>query len=91
MTSIGDVIAQRLRIQRLTSEALPDAADVVRLLLCVQAQDAPLARFSIGMRTVDGTEAVMRRAVDDGRILRTHILRPTWHFVAAEDLRWLLT
>ena len=23
-------------------------------------------------------------------ILRTHVLRPTWHFVAPEDLRWLL-
>jgi hypothetical protein len=26
----------------------------------------------------------------DGSIIRTHVLRPTWHFVAPEDLRWML-
>ena len=31
----------------------------------------------------------MEQALSDGRILRTHILRPTWHFVHREDLRWL--
>ena len=88
--SVDAVIAQRLRTQRLTSAPMSDAADVVRLLTCVQAQDAPLARFSIGMRTTDAGDADVRGAVDEGRILRTHILRPTWHFVAAEDLRWVL-
>jgi hypothetical protein len=34
--------------------------------------------------------AAIEQAVADGRILRTHILRPTWHFVHREDLRWLL-
>ena len=87
--TVDDIVAQRFRIQRLTSEPLPDAADVVRLLTCVQAQDAPLARFSIGMRTLAGDDAVVRHAVDEGRILRTHILRPTWHYVASEDLRWI--
>ena len=27
---------------------------------------------------------------DRGDFLRTHILRPTWHLVAAEDIRWIL-
>lgn len=88
--SVDAVLTKRLRTQRLSSAPLVDAADVVRLLTCVQAQDAPLARFSIGMRTANGSDAIVRRAVGEGRVLRTHILRPTWHFVAAQDLRWIL-
>ncbi len=67
-----------------------DAVDVVRLLLCVQSQDAPLARFSVGIRTTGADDVMVRAALDSGRIVRTHILRPTWHYVAAEDLRWIL-
>lgn len=33
---------------------------------------------------------ISRNCYDDGKILRTHILRPTWHFVAPEDIRWIL-
>ncbi len=88
--TVDEVVAHRLRTQRLTAEPLADPADVVRLLTCVQAQDPALARFSVGMRTGECRDHVIRGAIDDGRILRTHILRPTWHFVAAEDLRWIL-
>ena len=35
--------------------------------------------------------AASSAAFDAGRILRTHLLRPTWHFVLPEDIRWLLT
>ena len=89
-TSADQVLVQRLAVQRLTSAPLPDPVDVVRLLGCVQAQDAPLARFSIGMRTAGATDAAVRAALDAGRIVRTHILRPTRHVVATEDLRWIL-
>jgi hypothetical protein len=36
------------------------------------------------------TDAGVERAFDDGSILRTHVLRPTWHFVLPADIRWLL-
>ena len=32
----------------------------------------------------------VERACADGRILRTHVLRPTWHFVLPADIRWML-
>ena len=32
----------------------------------------------------------MQRALAEGAILRTHVLRPTWHFVTPDDIRWLL-
>ncbi len=63
---------------------------MVESLVCVQAQDAPLARWSLGMRLRGVDDDGVRAALDSGRIVRTHILRPTWHFVRAEDLRWIL-
>jgi hypothetical protein len=87
--TVDDVLGRRLRTQRLTAAPLSDPADVVRLLTCVQAQDPPFARYSVAMRAGCRDDEV-RRAIDEGRVVRTHILRPTWHFVAPEDLRWIL-
>ena len=83
-------LAQRLATQRLSSALLPRAADAVRLLTCVQSQERDHAFFSLGMRARQSTVAAVRAEHDHGGFLRTHILRPTWHFVAPEDLRWVL-
>ena len=57
----------------------------------VQAQEYGPARWGLGLRLPPGsTDAAVHQAVDQGRILRTHVLRPTWHFVARDDIRWLL-
>lgn len=84
------VLRRRLATQRLTSAPLPRAADAVRLLTCVQSQERDHAFFSLGLRSKDATYTAVRAAFDHGDIVRTHILRPTWHFVAPEDLRWIL-
>jgi len=89
-TSPEDLIGRRLAVQRLTTEPSEDPVDVVKSLLCVQAQDTPLARYSLGLRVAQSDDTMVRAALDEGRIVRTHILRPTWHFVAADDLRWVL-
>ena len=56
----------------------------------MQAQDYAPAKWSIGQRSEGLVDADVDRAVADGSIVRTHVLRPTWHFVAREDLRWLM-
>jgi hypothetical protein len=65
---------------------------VVRHLLAVQSQDYPNAKWAVGqrLRGARATDVGLDRAFDAGEIVRTHVLRPTWHFVAPEDLRWLL-
>jgi hypothetical protein len=65
-----------------------NAGDVVRHLIAMQAQEHTYARWSVAQRTT-GTPAAsaIERAFDEGRFLRTHLLRPTRHFVAATDLR----
>ena len=85
-----DVLAQRLATQRLTAAPLPTAAEIVELLACVQCQERDHALFSLGLRTKDATMRQVRAALDRGDFVRTHILRPTWHFVRPADLRWIL-
>ena len=84
------VLQRRLETQRLKGSGLPSAAGVVRLLGCVQSQEYAHALWSLGMRTTGLNAAEVQAEFDRGAFLRTHILRPTWHFVAAEDIRWIL-
>jgi hypothetical protein len=84
------VLAQRLATQRLSSAPMARAVDAVRLLTCVQSQERDHAFFSLALRSRRDTYAAVRREHDRGAFVRTHILRPTWHLVAPEDLRWIL-
>ena len=58
----------------------------------VQAQDHGPAKWSVGERVngVGGDGVGGDRVGGDGSILRTHLPRPTWHFVVPADIRWLL-
>ena len=57
----------------------------------MQAQEYGPAKWALGLRLPPGaTGAALDRALAQGKILRTHILRPTWHFVAPADIRWML-
>ena len=84
------VLRRRLATQRLSSAPLPTAADVVRLLTCVQSQERDHSFFALSQRSRSTTYAAVRAEHDAGAFVRTHILRPTWHYVAPEDLRWIL-
>ena len=66
------------------------AAAVVDHLVAVQAQDYSGAKWSLGLRLKQATDASVEEEFNGGKILRTHVLRPTWHFVRPADLRWLL-
>src|SRR5437660_1060994 len=90
MPSMPDIPARRLHAQRLTGALFPSAVDTVRWLGAVQAQDYAGATWAVGQRTHGATAAALDRLIDAGSILRTHVLRPTWHFVLPEDIRWLL-
>lgn len=76
--------------ERLIGTPFSKPEDAVRWLGAVQAQDYPGAKWTIGQRVGACTDADVERAFDRGAILRTHVLRPTWHFVVPEDIRWML-
>lgn len=56
----------------------------------VQAQDFPAAKWALALRMQSATDDAVEDAFNRGKILRTHLMRPTWHFVAHDDIRWLL-
>ncbi|MGE5228774.1 MAG: winged helix DNA-binding domain-containing protein [Deltaproteobacteria bacterium] len=85
------IVARRLRAQRLTGAPCATPEEAVGLLGAVQAQDYGPAKWSLGARVAGATDAQVERAFASGAILRTHVLRPTWHFVLPADIRWLLT
>ncbi|HEY7201047.1 MAG TPA: winged helix DNA-binding domain-containing protein [Candidatus Dormibacteraeota bacterium] len=90
MSSADDVAARRLRTQRLTGEPFAAAVDAVRFLVAVQSQDYPGAKWGLGLRTRGVRDADLDALYDAGSLLRTHVMRPTWHFVLPDDIRWLL-
>jgi hypothetical protein len=82
---------QRLQNQRITRPGPRIPEKLVAWMGAVQAQEYGPAKWGLGLRLPPSTtDASIERAVNQGRILRTHLLRPTWHFVAAADIRWML-
>lgn len=87
--SVDSTIARhRAASLRLSMPAAMSPSDLVGWLGAMQSQDYGLAKWSVAQRLAIRHPDV-ERAVDDGSILRTHALRPTWHFVARDDLRWI--
>jgi hypothetical protein len=86
---VNDLIRRRLANQRLTRSSLRTPADVVSWLGAMQSQDYAGAKWAIGLRA-SLTDADVEHACNEGSIIRTHILRQTWHFVARRDITWLL-
>jgi len=86
----SDLLFSRLHNQRLSSTGFEKPVDVVRWLGAVQAQDFNAAKWALALRMRQATDAIVEETFNKGEILRTHVMRPTWHFVAPEDIRWLL-
>jgi hypothetical protein len=84
------VVRQRLVTQRLAGAQSDNVADAVRWLGAVQAQEFAEAKWSLAERTRGCDDLAVEEAFSRGDFVRIHVLRPTWHFVAREDVRWLL-
>ncbi len=87
---VNTIAARRLHAQRLVGKPFTSPVDAVRRLTAVQSQDYAAAKWALGQRSGKATDAELDRLFDEGAILRTHVMRPTWHFVLPEDIRWLL-
>jgi hypothetical protein len=84
------LLTTRLRNQLLVESSRRKPAQVVSWLCAMQAQEYPSAKWAVGARAPGSQDGDVEQAFNDGLILRTHVLRPTWHFVTPEDIRWLL-
>jgi hypothetical protein len=90
VTTLNEVALLRLAAQRLAGEPHKTPADAVRWATCTQAQDLPGALVSVALRTSSRSLADVHAALDDGAFVRSWPMRGTLHFIAAEDLQWLL-
>jgi hypothetical protein len=85
-----NIIGNRLYNQHIAAPEFGSPAEVVRWLGAVQAQDYAAAKWAVGLRSKTGSDAAVDNALAQGTIIRTHVMRPTWHFVTPADIRWML-
>lgn len=79
----------RMASQKILKTDFHEPQEIVKHLGAMQAQDYVMAKWAIGSRC-DASEKSIEEAINSGKIIRTHILRPTWHFVSVDDIYWML-
>ncbi len=85
-----EISNHRLRNQQIVESKFKTAQDIVGWMGAMQAQDFSMSKWGIGTRLPDSTEKIIESAINNGEIIRTHLLRPTWHFVSSDDIYWML-
>jgi hypothetical protein len=86
-----DILRYRLINQQIAGTEFKEPQEIVTWLGAMQAQEYAMAKWAIGLRLPGLIDADVEKAFNDGDILRTHMLRPTWHFVSPADIRWMLS
>ena len=86
----SEISAIRLQNQQLAVTSFHTPKELVGWMGAMQAQDFIQAKWALGVRLPHLTEEKILSAFNQGDILRTHLMRPTWHFVSADDIYWLL-
>ena len=90
MGPLKDIANIRLVNQRIGSAGYRSIKDNVAWMGAIQAQDFSMAKWALGVRTSTSTDEKIETSFNRGEILRTHLLRPTWHFVSPDDIHWML-
>jgi hypothetical protein len=88
--TLNDISNSRLNSQKIAKPEFKTAKEIVSWMGAIQAQDYPMAKWAVGVRLRDPEINNIESAIDKGEIIRIHVLRPTWHLVAADDVYWML-
>ncbi|MCF2486523.1 winged helix DNA-binding domain-containing protein [Dyadobacter sp. CY347] len=88
--TITEIILLRLYNQQISDNPSSTPEQVVTWMGAIQAQDYAGAKWSLGLRLPHGTQSDIDNAIARKAIIRTWPMRGTLHFVAADDVRWLL-
>lgn len=86
----NEIAGYRLRNQSIDLPNASNPHDIISKFGAIQAQDYISAKWAIGLRMKHCSDAVIEQEFNKGNILRTHVLRPTWHFITPKDIKWLL-
>ncbi len=88
--NLNDIANLRLFSQQIATTQCKSAEEIVQWMGAMQAQDYPMAKWALGIRLAHSTDKLIEAAIDKGEIIRTHLLRPTWHFVSSDNVYWML-
>ncbi len=86
----SDISNFRIQNQFIQNPEFLSAKDLVYSMGAMQAQDLSMVKWAVGQRLQVATEKAIDNAYNKGEVIRTHLMRPTWHLVSAEDVYWLL-
>lgn len=87
---INQISNSRLISQKIQSPDSKKPEEIVRWMGAMQAQDYSMAKWAIGVRLNDVAQKAVEESIDNGEIIRIHVLRPTWHFISARDVHWMI-
>lgn len=87
---LADIANLRLINQQIAASSITNVKGLVNWIGAIQAQDFPMSKWAVGVRLPYSTEQIIENAFDEGQIIRTHLLRPTWHIVSSDDIYWML-
>jgi hypothetical protein len=93
VTDPDGIAPTRMRRQGMWSPIAPDVPTVLGSLVAMQGQEFPYALWALAQRVRNEDRPDREKLLalfDRGDILRTHVLRTTWHLVLPRDARWLL-
>jgi hypothetical protein len=90
MTDPRNIPILRTLSQQISTPVITSATEVAGRMAALQAQDYGMSKWALGIRIPGSTEKMIDDEIDSGKIIRMHLLRPTWHFAASADVRWLL-
>ena len=84
------LVQLRLSNHHVSDEKFKTAKEIVTWMGAIQAQDYNMAKWAVGIRLSGSTGRIVEESIDKGDVIRTHLLRPTWHLVSADDIYWML-
>ncbi len=89
-TQTDNISVLRSLNQQLNDSKLQTSKDIAGWMGAIQAQDYSMSKWALGIRLQNSTEDSINKEINSGSIVRTHLLRPTWHFVSSDDIYWIL-
>lgn len=88
--TLREIAKLRLTNQQLDKTTIHTAVAMVEYFAAVQGQEYAQTKWGLGLRLPHLKDNDIEAQLAEGKILRTHLLRPTWHFVSAKDIGWML-
>jgi hypothetical protein len=81
----------RLENQHIAKSRFNTVKEIASWMCAMQAQDFNMSKWALGIRLQESSVTAINKAIDSGELVRTHLLRPTWHLVSSDDIGWILS